>query len=187
DRAVLDEVPDPVVRPHGDVGAVARLIGGDEVGLQLVPGNHLDGDGDAVVLAPGLSGGLEGRGLLLIGPDHQIGVGASGSAALLAATVRGAAALGATTLGATTLGATTLIGAGLGRAATGGEHGDGGGEATQGQETLATDLHVFSFESWSRATGPDTPIGSDAGTVGRTCPGVQEYARTCRQRFGHGR
>src|SRR5699024_6861071 len=72
DRPVLDEVADPVVGAHGDVRTVAGLVGGDEVRLQFVTGDDLHDDLDAVLLAPRLRGGLQRRGLLLVGPDDQL-------------------------------------------------------------------------------------------------------------------
>src|SRR5690606_34308360 len=104
-------------------------------------------------------------GLLLVGPDHQARAGAG------AAAVRGAAAGGGVSV------------AGVGAAACG-EQGGGGGEAPEGEEALSTDLHVFSFESWSCATGAG-PCLVD-GTVDRPGLGVQECARTFRRRSGHG-
>src|SRR5699024_9716690 len=130
DRPVLDEVADPVVGAHGDVRTVAGLVGGDEVRLQLVTGDDLHDDLDAVLLAPRLRGGLQRRGLLLVGPDDQL----PGRRA--AAAVGGAAAPGA------------AVGVRV-RAAAGGQQGGARGEAAEGEEALSTNLHVFSFDSRS--------------------------------------
>src|SRR5699024_1785778 len=167
DRPVLDEVADPVVGAHGDVRTVAGLIGGDEVRLQLVAGDDLDDDLDAVLLAPGLRGGLQRRGLLLVGPDDQPSGRGAAAGAAAAGGVGGGTGLG-----------------GRVRTAARGQHGGARSEAAEGEEALSTNLHVFSFESRSSR---DPMAALDAATLGRETECVQEYARTCRYRFGHGR
>ena len=57
-----------------DIGAVTGLVGGDEVGLQVI-GDGLDRYRDALLTAPGLGNLLERVCLLLIRPDDQVGVG----------------------------------------------------------------------------------------------------------------
>ena len=70
DRAVLDQVADPVVGADDDVGAVAGRVGGDEAALEVL-GDRLDLDGDAVGLAEGLGDLLDGVDLERVGPDQR--------------------------------------------------------------------------------------------------------------------
>ena len=58
DGAVLHQVTDPVVRADDDVRAVAGLVGGHEVGLQVV-GDDLDRYRDALLVTPALGDLLE--------------------------------------------------------------------------------------------------------------------------------
>ena len=74
DRAVLDQVADPVVRADHDVRAAALLRGGDEGWSAGLCDDLLDLDGDAVLLAELLGEGLERGGALVVGPDHQLAV-----------------------------------------------------------------------------------------------------------------
>src|SRR5699024_4969586 len=115
--------------------------------------------------APRLRVGLQRRGLLLVGPEAQLPGRRS------AAAVGGAAAPG------------VAVGVRV-RAAAGGQQGGARGEAAEGEEALSTNLHVFSFESRSSRL-PTAAL--DALTLEQGAGCVQECARTCRFRFGHGR
>ena len=73
DRAVGDQVADGVMRPHDDVRRRARLAGGQERRDDVL-GDRLDDDLDAVLLAVLVGQRLEGRGALVVRPDHEVGV-----------------------------------------------------------------------------------------------------------------
>ena len=125
DGGVLDEVTDPVVGREDHVGAIAGLIRGDEVRLRV--GRHdLHGNGHTVCLAPLGCGVLEGVGLLLIGPDDEVGVGTFWGLGLIAtrAAVRGARGVRARFV-----------------AATCGEGSSADGCCACSEESLAANLH----------------------------------------------